>query len=302
MFVELPDGDYVISLQPASGTTFTTANTYSVTVANRGITLPQIGVTYRVFLPLISTKPTPQFDPATEAPVPAGYFQMGCAAQNTGCSNDERPVHLVYIDGFYIDKYEVTNGRYVGCVAAGACSLPHQLSSDTRPSYFDSPAFAEYPVIAVSWDQANAFCQWEHKRLPTEAEWEKAARGASDSRMYPWGDQSPDCTLANFDREGSRGPCVGDTSGKGAYPRGESPYGALDMAGNVWEWVGDWYSAGYYSVSPASNPQGPATGTDHIRRGGSWRYNAINAGVLTRDNVVSRYAGISTGFRCVRSQ
>ena len=181
---------------------------------------------------------------------------------------------------------------YTLCVTDGKCNSPNSFDSSTRQNYYNDTKYANYPMINVTWDDAVQFCSWAGSRLPTEAEWEKAARG-TDARTYPWGNTSPSLVLSNFDNK------IGDTNMVGSYPDGKSPYGVLDMAGNVWEWVSDWY--GSYRSLPSLNPLGPSSGSLHMLRGGSW----ANDENLIRSSYRNKYHGDTAvdriGFRCAKS-
>ncbi|MDH4080878.1 MAG: SUMF1/EgtB/PvdO family nonheme iron enzyme [Nitrospira sp.] len=225
----------------------------------------------------VAAKPRPTASPAKDiidkdgAPmvlIPAGEFMMGSRDNDESAQNDERPAHPVYLDAFSIDQYEVTTSRYAKFFQATNRAAPHYWSEQVLKRHGNKP------VVGVDWNDATAYCAWTGKRLPTEAEWEKAARG-TDQRVYPWGNASPSEQRANFSH------CCdfkdyGALTDVGSYEAGKSPYGAYDMAGNVWEWVADWYDESYYGKSPDRNPKGPSAGQYRVLRGGSWVYVPVN--------------------------
>jgi formylglycine-generating enzyme required for sulfatase activity len=222
--------------------------------------------------------------------VPAGPFTMG---SDNGQPN-EKPAHTVTLDAFWIDETEVTNLMYKLCVAAGKCPPPSNKGSYTRISYYDGTQYVEYPVTYVFWNDATAYCVWAGRALPSEAQWEKAARGPNGN-TYPWGNAAPDKNLLNYNKN------VGDTTQVGLYPNGKSFYGAYDMAGNVWEWVADWYDRTYYARSPSSNPLGPDSGGyTRVLRGGSW--TDYGAGVRLSIRYFGQRSNSNIGFRCALSQ
>jgi formylglycine-generating enzyme required for sulfatase activity len=223
--------------------------------------------------------------------VPAGEFVMG----DDGGEEDERPARRVWLDGFFIDRTEVTQADYARCVAAHACQPATRYPDPTSP---------RHPVVGVSWNDAVAFCRFAGKRLPTEAEWEKAARGV-DGRRYPWGNE-PDCTRANFGNFQGEGTCEGRNPGRpepvGSRREGRSPYGADDLAGNVWEWVADWYRFDYYRDAPARNPAGPPRGEGRVLRGGACCSMFVLPRAANRLRFAPTYRDGDIGFRCARDE
>jgi len=236
--------------------------------------------------------------------VPAGSFEMG----SEGTGTDESPPHTVYLDHFYMDQYEVTNSHYVACVEAGACSPPSNPSSYTRTSYYGDARYDDHPVINVSWEDAKKYCEWRGARLPTEAEWEKAARGGLEGERYPWGntfdgsqvnfcDVNCDQVQANTEYNDQ----YVETAPVGSFaPNG---YGLYDMAGSVWEWVADWYAPDYYGtlLEGYTNPTGPETGDARVLRGGSWSSDEDNLRAANRYQLAPGSAFVDGGFRCARS-
>ena len=220
--------------------------------------------------------------------VPAGEFVIG---SNSG-ADDEQPEHRVYLDAFYIDKYEVTVDQYDKCVQSGKCTKPDE-GGDCNWGKSDR---GNHPINCVDWDQARTYCEWVGKRLPTEAEWEKAARG-TDWRKYPWGDQDASCNYAVMD-DGGNGCGKNSTWPVGSKPNGASPYGAMDMAGNVGEWVADRYGENYYKSNSNKNPKGPADGNYRVYRGGSWNLNAVNQRSSSRGRYNPVGKNYNCGFRC----
>jgi formylglycine-generating enzyme required for sulfatase activity len=260
--------------------------------------------------------------PADMVAVPADTFQMG-SIEGSG-DTDERPRHLVTLSPYCLDRTEVTVAAYAACAAAGAC-LPPPLTVNW-PSYSidDVRRFSawcnrgdrpDHPINCVDWGQAVAYCAWKERRLPSEAEWEYAAR-SDDDRIYPWGNGAPtprrlnacgsECT--SFGQQGGiawKTLHGGDdgwptTAPVGSYPAGASRFGALDMAGNVWEWTADWYGA--YTDAAAADPQGPPSGTSRISRGGGWSSGgAHSARAADRDWFDPAVREASLGFRCART-
>ena len=252
--------------------------------------------------------------------IPAGEFVMGSDPSDPPSTGDEYPEHVVWLSPYEIDLYEVTNSEFADFLNAYGLNISpegyemldaddddrHIYWEDISSSWYAEGRYGDHPVIEVTWYGANTYCDYNGKRLPTEAEWEKAARGGcevggspgtcedpADERTYPWG-EGIDCGHANYYG------CVGDTTPVGSYPLGVSPYGPYDMAGNVWEWVKDWFGYDYYDSTPYMDPQGPVSGTSRGLRGGSWNLSTNSLRVANRNYSNPGSSGNNGGFRCAR--
>jgi formylglycine-generating enzyme required for sulfatase activity len=274
---------------------------------------PFLGLLFTILLVLqisgCSTDSKPPENELTNQPapmvlVPAGYFTMGVRSP-AWAENSE--TYTVWLDDYYIDQYEVTNASYRQCVDEGGCTPPpekKELEDYSREKYYDNSAYKYYPVINLNWSEANTYCEWRGARLPTEAEWQKAARG-TDSRAYPWGDTEPTCNLANYgfaDRTCSLPLGVAQV---GSRPDGASPYNVYDLAGNVEEWVADCYvrDPSSYLEDKARNPIAPETLDCHrVLHGGSFFLDGFNfLEIDKRNGAKPEYGTFTLGFRCVVS-
>lgn len=232
--------------------------------------------------------------PITWITIPEGEFLMGSPGTDEAADTDEIPQHPVYLDTFQIMPHEVTNWQYVQCIRAEVCRLPDSV-------VYELPEYSMFPVYGINWQEAQIFCAWVGGRLPTEAEWEKAARGGLEGKLYPWGDEELTCERANYWKKVNG--CVSDLSRVGSYePNG---YGLYDMSGNVREWVMDWYAINYYYYSPYKNPKGPRNdgyyGYDRVVRNGSWIDSEWYQRSAYRGYATAGHRGIDIGFRCARS-
>ncbi len=242
-------------------------------------------------------EPPTSKDGAPMVLVPAGSFPMGVPSGDRDGGRDEYPRHEVFVGTFAIDKFEVTNGHYLEFVKSAGHRVPEHPRNPTRSLWQGesiSDELTDRPVVNVDWFDAEAYCRWAGKRLPTEAEWEKSAKGTSD-RRFPWGNIEPTSKHLNYNQQWRGGKTLMPV---GSYEAGKSPYGVYDMAGNVWEWVNDWYDAGYYEKSPQKNPKGPDTGTKKVIRGAGWQNETPTVRIFTRVESDPAVRNESTGFRC----
>jgi serine/threonine-protein kinase len=306
----LPNLTRLSAISPAPAVTSTSSRPASSPVIAAITTPTNAPTATRTLTPTPSIAATTQVsskDASIMVFVPAGEFTMGGAS-----TIGDRPVHKVYLDAFWIDQTEATNAMFNKFVSETNYVTDAERA---RGSYIwtggwtyvanaswrapfgpnsNQPLKDNQPVTQVSWNDANAYCKWAKRRLPTEAEWEKAARGSA-SAIYPWGNSSPTSDYANY------GNNVGGLSNVGQYLKGASQYGALDMAGNVYEWVNDWYAANFYSSASAQNPTGPVSGDWKIMKGGSWQLDANRLHAFEREVSPPNLANTNLGFRCASS-
>ncbi len=231
---------------------------------------------------------TAEKDVMPQVYIPEGIFIMG---SDDDPKSKEFPAHGVFINAFWMDKIEVSNAMYKKCVDAGECLPPVPRLNP----YYGKWIYRDLPVVYANWYAAETYCAWAGRRLPTEAEWEKAARG-TDQRRYTWGEERANPRLANFDES-----LMGEMLPVFRYPLGASPYGVLNMAGNVREWVADWFDKAYYANSPKANPTGPENGFERSLRGGAYDANADSITTINRFRHEPDSAGLSRGFRCAES-
>ncbi len=223
--------------------------------------------------------------------IKSGEFTMGSSELDVERADDEIPQHRVYLDAYWISKTEITNTMYNNCVEAGVCK--YSVSFVTNPHYLD-PAYANHPVVYINWRSAQTFCNWIGGRLPTEAEWEKAARGP-DGAQYPWDSNLDALIFTNSNN------VVGDTTPVNAFPGSVSYYGVQDMNGNVREWVYDWYDPNYYAHSPYNNPQGPEKTGLKVLKGASYTDSLRYTRAANRLAHKPNSPGATRGFRCAMS-
>jgi len=263
-------------------------NTSAASMATESSRLSEsLGVSVRPALPKAITGK----DGAPMVPIPAGEFWMG-SPDDEGTPN-EHPRHWVYLEAYDMDRFEVTVSRYAEFMQSTGRQAPHDWAK-VKISKHNS-----LPVVGVSWNDADTYCRWAWKRLPTEAEWEKAARG-TDERMYPWGDEQPSSGLANFGKTDTRRVYDERLAPVDSYEAGNSPYGLHHMAGNVYEWTADWYDENFYAKSPQRNPTGPSNGQYRMLRGGSWRFEPIAVRSAHRSYTTPTNQYYYIGFRCAR--
>jgi formylglycine-generating enzyme required for sulfatase activity len=282
-----PKGDSVVGLTDDGYLSM-----FGVPESGISVTPPKLGV---------GSKLVSDVDGMVMVYVPEGSFLM---RDHKDYGYDQPPQFDIYLDGFWIDQTEVTNAMFAEFLNAegnqeeGGVTWLDAEDADVQIEIVNGEWQAvnkpEHPVVEVTWYGARAYCEWAGRRLPTEAEWEKAARG-EDANVYPWGNATPDCALANYEM------CMGEASEVGSYPNGASPYGALDMAGNVWEWVEDWHSEDYYSDPPSENPLGPSSGTYRVLHGGSWLWLPSTVNTFNNARDYPWKTNSDLGFRCASS-